>query len=28
LQRPNIAGRHSSSVRELFNRHPVVRGII
>jgi hypothetical protein len=28
LQRPNIAGRHPSSVRELFNRHPAVGGII
>lgn len=28
LQRPNIAGRHSSSARELFNRHPAVGGII
>ena len=28
LQRANIASRHSNSVRELFDRHPVVRGII
>jgi hypothetical protein len=28
LQRPDIAGRHSGSVRELFNRHPAVGGIV